>query len=695
MASALESACFKCNTTLNVTEVGKGIFCCRGFCLKIFNHQKERLQAGGRSQSQADSSSPWQPGGFCRAQRQSDGQLLEATVDTVETDAEGKPFSRVTFIGYGTHEAKAHKDLKPSRGAAARKAQLDQAGSAMPEKKDWSVGDHCRAVFQDDGVEYEGTVRSIDTDGEGNRYANILYIGYENEETQWLTELKPSQGEAVRDAQVREASGGGGPEDSSATSNAVAAAEKKDWEVGEYCRATFAEDGTEYEGKLTSIEVDSDGNKYGVVCYLGFENEETQWLDDLKPSEGDAARSKQIRDAKGDGAEAPEANNTGEKVPEANKVVDKVAEVVDKDAKVVDKAAKLSNADEPKANGTKEWKVGDRCRAFYEQTEYEAEILEITPDAEGNKYAFVRFAGYGNEETVWLDDIVASHGDEAWQKQVKDGSAAEEADEKQAAAAAADEVEEQLAAALAAKAALTPEKKKVEPEAEKQQDLPKTNTNGVQVEIQSSQIQQLEQKIDELCHENKNLRLQVQSVGQCNKELLKDKTELQRKIEAGSNASAETDVAVMNIALYKEKIQSLEATNRDLLKKFNEKTAELNESIKINNKLLAKIETLKEQDSRNHNTLNASGGSVEEVNRTPLRPASANAALPNAMGMFPKMPPGMVMMPTWNGMASSASGDGPPPGMVMMPMMYPMIYPMAGGAPPGAPMANSKNPRSP
>ena len=52
-----------------------------------------------------------------------------------------------------------------------------------------------------------------------------------------------------------------------------------------------------------------------------------------------------------------------------------------------------------------------------------------------------------------------------------------------------------------------------------------------------------------------NLRLQVQSVGQCNKELLKDKTELQEKVKAGSNASAETDVAVMNIALYKEKIQ--------------------------------------------------------------------------------------------------------------------------------------------
>jgi len=702
MASATEPAtpaCFKCNTTLNVTEVGKGIYCCRGFCLKIFNHQKERLQGRPLNPADSSSSSPWQPGGFCRATRYSDGQVLEATVDTVEADAEGKPFSRVTFIGYGTHEAKAHKDLKPSRGAAARKAQLDHVGATMPEK-DWSVGDHCRAVFQDDGVEYEGTVRSIDTDGEGNRYANILYIGFENEETQWLTELKPTRGEAAREAQIREASGDGPgagattqKEESPAAANAVVAAEKKEWAVGEYCRATFAEDAVVYEGKLTSIEVDSDGNKYGVVVYLGYENEETQWLDDLKPSEGAEARSKQIRDSKGDEAEAPEDNNAGEKIPEAKTDVDKGAEV--DEPKGEQRSTKPASADEPKANVAKEWKVGDRCRAFFEQTEYEAEILEITPDAKGNKYAFVRFAGYGNEETVWLDDIVASHGDEVWKKQVKDGSAAEEVEENQAAAAAADEVEEQLAAAMAAKAALTPEKKDQEPEPEKKQAQPKTNTNAVQVEIQSTQIVQLEQKINELYHENKNLRLQVQSVGQCNKELLKDKTELQQKVEAGSNASAETDVAVMNIALYKEKIHSLEATNRDLLKKFNEKTAELNESIKINNKLLAKIDTLKELETVrvNHNHLNASGGSVEEVNRSPLNPASANAALPNAMGTA--LPNGMgmfPMMPAWNGMASGAAGDGLPPGMVMMPMMYPMMYPLAGSATPGAPMANSKNP---
>ena len=102
----------------------------------------------------------------------------------------------------------------------------------------------------------------------------------------------------------------------------------------------------------------------------------------------------------------------------------------------------------------------------------------------------MRFAGYGNEETVWLTDIVASHGDEAWKKQVKEGSAAEEVVEKQA-------------AALAAKAALTPERKSEAGKEEEAAAQPKTNTNAVQVEIQSSQIQQLEEKINELYHENK------------------------------------------------------------------------------------------------------------------------------------------------------------------------------------------------
>ena len=77
MESTSEPSCFKCQTTLNVSEVGKGIYCCRGFCLKIFNNQKERLQARVFA---ADSTSPWQTGGFCRAVRFSDGKVLNCSL---------------------------------------------------------------------------------------------------------------------------------------------------------------------------------------------------------------------------------------------------------------------------------------------------------------------------------------------------------------------------------------------------------------------------------------------------------------------------------------------------------------------------------------------------------------------------------------------------------------------------------------
>ena len=206
----------------------------------------------------------------------------------------------------------------------------------------------------------------------------VRFAGYGNEETVWLDDIIDSHGDEVWQKQVKD---GGAAEEveekqavaaavdeveetlvgavaaltaekdaSLAVPIAVVTARKKEWAVGEYCRATFTEDGIEYEGKLTSIE-ESDGNKYGIVLYLGFENQETQWLENLKPSEGAAARTKQICDAKGDEAEAAEVSNTDEKIPEAEKVVGKPAEG-DED--------KLANADDPKANGIKEWKVGDR-----------------------------------------------------------------------------------------------------------------------------------------------------------------------------------------------------------------------------------------------------------------------------------------------------------------------------------------------
>ena len=52
----------------------------------------------------------------------------------------------------------------PSGGASAD-AKMDV------ESGGWSAGDHCRAVYAEDGAEYEAAVLSVEDDVEGNRYA--------------------------------------------------------------------------------------------------------------------------------------------------------------------------------------------------------------------------------------------------------------------------------------------------------------------------------------------------------------------------------------------------------------------------------------------------------------------------------------------------------------------------------------------
>ena len=70
---------------------------------------------------------------------------------------------------------------------------------------EWAANDHCRAVYTEDGVEYEALVLSVEPDLEGYRYATVRFVGYGNEETHWLEDLKPSKGEATRRAQTLKA----------------------------------------------------------------------------------------------------------------------------------------------------------------------------------------------------------------------------------------------------------------------------------------------------------------------------------------------------------------------------------------------------------------------------------------------------------------------------------------------------------
>ena len=54
----------------------------------------------------------------------------------------------------------------------------DTAVKADLKFGEWSAGDHCRAVYQDDGVEYEATIVSVEADVEGNRYATVRLVLY-------------------------------------------------------------------------------------------------------------------------------------------------------------------------------------------------------------------------------------------------------------------------------------------------------------------------------------------------------------------------------------------------------------------------------------------------------------------------------------------------------------------------------------
>ena len=53
----------------------------------------------------------------------------------------------------------------------------------------WKVGDHCRAVFTEDGEIYEAVILSVDS---SSNSCFIRYLGYGNEEEQYLNDLLAS-----------------------------------------------------------------------------------------------------------------------------------------------------------------------------------------------------------------------------------------------------------------------------------------------------------------------------------------------------------------------------------------------------------------------------------------------------------------------------------------------------------------------
>uniref|UniRef100_A0A8D8D6J3 Survival motor neuron protein n=1 Tax=Culex pipiens TaxID=7175 RepID=A0A8D8D6J3_CULPI len=90
--------------------------------------------------------------------------------------------------------------------------------------------------------------------------------------------------------------GGGGGEEK----GAVETGGKPVYKVGDYCRATYEDDGVDYEAKIMAIGKNQDT----LIRFIGYNNEQTATLDDLVPSWGRKSRRKQREDAAEEAAEA-------------------------------------------------------------------------------------------------------------------------------------------------------------------------------------------------------------------------------------------------------------------------------------------------------------------------------------------------------------------------------------------------------
>ena len=64
----------------------------------------------------------------------------------------------------------------------------------------------CRAIFSEDGEEYEGEIKEMGFSDE-HQYAMVEFLGYGNQEPVWTDQLMQSAGEKARKAQMDEALG--------------------------------------------------------------------------------------------------------------------------------------------------------------------------------------------------------------------------------------------------------------------------------------------------------------------------------------------------------------------------------------------------------------------------------------------------------------------------------------------------------
>jgi mRNA-degrading endonuclease RelE of RelBE toxin-antitoxin system len=371
----------------------------------------------------------WKDRDACRVVIGSDNAEYEGTIKALNEDG----WAVVHLIGMGKDVRQMMSELKPSAGKDARAKQrvkansdeeqpangIDNAKEPIIKVPSWEVGAFCRGVYKEDGLEYEGVIKSIETSGDG-QYTIVQFIGYGNEESIWVQDLLESGGEEARQKQTKEALGEevlvNGHNDTNVPTDEIDAGPIKTnideaWQPGMFCRGVYKEDGLEYEGVIMSVESTDDG-QYAVVEFVGYGNQETLWLQELLKSAGDMARQKQTKEALGEVVDANESETVVEEVKATPAVI-----------KTLDESLASSGSSSTVTVIAKEpWQPGMFCLSIYKEDgeAYEGLVKSIEgSDADGGQYAVVQFIGYGNEDTVWLQDLRQSKGEAARREQTE------------------------------------------------------------------------------------------------------------------------------------------------------------------------------------------------------------------------------------------------------------------------------------
>ena len=47
----------------------------------------------------------------------------------------------------------------------------------------------CRSIYKEDGQEYEGLVKSMESSEAGGQYAVVQFVGYNHKDSVWLQDL--------------------------------------------------------------------------------------------------------------------------------------------------------------------------------------------------------------------------------------------------------------------------------------------------------------------------------------------------------------------------------------------------------------------------------------------------------------------------------------------------------------------------